>query len=222
LAVGLGAIGSAIGEGMIAMRAVEALGRQPRCSGKLLRVMLIGQAVTETSAIFALVVSFILLFQGKGDMAIKAYAFLAAGLCIGVGALGSGLGVGLTGSAASEGVGKQPENSEVLTFHMLIGQAVAETSAIFSLTITLILIMFTAELSLIKICAVLGAGIASGFGGVGPAIGIGYVGLKANQAVAKDPRNVGLITKIMLIGQAATQTTSIYSVIVALILIFII
>ena len=33
IAMGMGAIGSAVGEGMIAMKAVESLGRQPKASG---------------------------------------------------------------------------------------------------------------------------------------------------------------------------------------------
>ncbi len=47
LAIGLGAIGSAMGEGYIAMKAVESLGRQPNAQAKILRTMIIGQAVTE-------------------------------------------------------------------------------------------------------------------------------------------------------------------------------
>ena len=38
LAIGLGAIGSAIGEGYIAMNAMQALGRQPGASQKILRL----------------------------------------------------------------------------------------------------------------------------------------------------------------------------------------
>ena len=53
LAIGLGAIGSAIGEGYIAMNAMKALERQPGASQKILRLMIIGQAITETTASFA-------------------------------------------------------------------------------------------------------------------------------------------------------------------------
>ena len=41
LAMGLGSIGSAVGEGMIAMSAVDSLGRQPKASSKILRIMII-------------------------------------------------------------------------------------------------------------------------------------------------------------------------------------
>ena len=67
LAIGLGAIGSAIGEGYIAMNAMNALGRQPSASQKILRLMIIGQAITETAAIFALVVALLLLDLVQGQ-----------------------------------------------------------------------------------------------------------------------------------------------------------
>ena len=222
LAMGLGAIGSAIGEGMIAMKAVEALGRQPNASGKIVRIMIISQAVTETAAIFALVVSLLLLFQDPNVPMIKAYTFIAAGIAIGFGTIGAGLGAGLPGSAAMDGIGKQPKNSDVLTIHMIIGQAVTQTSTIFSLTVALILVMLQPEDTFLKIFSILGAGIAMGFGAVGPGIGDGLVARNANYAVAKDPRHMGLLTRTMIIGQAITETTDIYAMVVTLILIFVV
>ena len=66
LAIGLGAIGSAIGEGYIAMNAMKALERQPGASQKILRLMIIGQAISETTGIYALVVALILIFVVGG------------------------------------------------------------------------------------------------------------------------------------------------------------
>ena len=222
LAMGLGAIGSAIGEGMIAMKAVQSLGRQPRASSKIIRIMIISQAVTETAAIFALVVSLLLLFQGGEAPFIKGFTFIAAGIAIGFGTIGAGLGAGLPGSAAMEGIGDQPENSDVLTIQMIIGQAVTQTSTIFALTVALILVMLEPEYTFLKIFAILGAGCAMGFGAVGPGIGDGLVARQANKAVARDPRNMGLLTRTMIIGQAITETTDIYAMVVTLILIFVV
>lgn len=222
IAIGMGAIGSAIGEGIVAMQAVESLGRQPKASAKILRVMIISQAITETAAIFALVVSLVLLFTGSGEVASKGYTFLAAGIAIGFGSIGAGLGAGLPGGAAMYGMGKQPENSDTLTIHMIIGQAVTQTSVIFALTVSLILIMAPAPDTTLKIFAILGAGIAMGFGAIGPGTGDGLVARKANFAVAKDVRNMGLLTRTMIIAQAITETTDIYAMVVSLILIFVI
>jgi F-type H+-transporting ATPase subunit c len=62
IAMGFGAIGPGIGEGIVAGKALEAMGRNPEMSGKLFTNMLIGMALTETTSIYALLISFIILF----------------------------------------------------------------------------------------------------------------------------------------------------------------
>ena len=220
--MGLGAIGSAIGEGMIAMSAVESLGRQPKASSKILRVMIISQAVTETAAIFSLVVSLLLVFQSNVDSLFKGITFISAGIAIGFGTIGAGLGAGLPGSAAMLGIGRQPKNSDVLTVHMIIGQAVTQTSTIFALTVSLILIMAAPQEGVVAMASMLGAGFAMGFGAFGPGIGDGIVARFANFGVARNPKNMGLLTRSMIIGQAITETTDIYAMVVALMLIFVV
>ena len=62
LAVGLGVLGPGLGIGLIASKAVEAIGRNLEASGKIQATMLIGIAFTEALAIFALVIAFIVKF----------------------------------------------------------------------------------------------------------------------------------------------------------------
>ena len=73
----------------------------------------------------------------------------------------------------------------------------------------------------VKALALLAAGIAMGFGAVGPGIGEGFVAGKACEAIGKRPDEQALITKTMIIGQAISETTGIYALVVALILIFV-
>ncbi len=61
LAVGLAAIGPGIGQGFAAGKAVEAVGRQPEAQSQIITTMLLGQAVAETTGIYGLVVSLILI-----------------------------------------------------------------------------------------------------------------------------------------------------------------
>lgn len=58
LAIGLGAIGPGIGVGIIGGKAVEAIGRNPEASGKIMVPMLLTIAFAEAIAIYALVISF--------------------------------------------------------------------------------------------------------------------------------------------------------------------
>ncbi|MEK7071634.1 MAG: ATP synthase F0 subunit C [Patescibacteria group bacterium] len=58
IAIGVGAIGPGIGIGMIGAKAMEAIGRNPEASGKVLVPMLIASAFAEAIAIYALVIAF--------------------------------------------------------------------------------------------------------------------------------------------------------------------
>jgi F-type H+-transporting ATPase subunit c len=62
IAVGLGAIGSGLGEGIAASKGLEAIGRNPEASGKITPVMFVSMAITESTAIYALVIALIVLF----------------------------------------------------------------------------------------------------------------------------------------------------------------
>lgn len=62
LCMGLGAIGSGIGEGIVSGRALEAIGRNPSLDGNLFSKMIVAMAITESTAIYALVISLIILF----------------------------------------------------------------------------------------------------------------------------------------------------------------
>ena len=53
-------LGTGIGEGIAASKAVEAVGRNPE--GKIRTMMILGIALSETVAIYGLLVSLILLF----------------------------------------------------------------------------------------------------------------------------------------------------------------
>ena len=61
LAVGLAALGSGVGLGRAVGGAMEAIGRQPEASGKILTNMIIGAALIEALTIYALIVFFIVL-----------------------------------------------------------------------------------------------------------------------------------------------------------------
>ena len=58
IAIGLGAIGPAIGIGLIGAKAMESIGRNPEAAGKILVPMLLACAFAEAVAIYALVIAF--------------------------------------------------------------------------------------------------------------------------------------------------------------------
>ncbi len=62
LAAGLGVIGPGIGIGLIGAGAMQAIGRNPDASGKIISNMILAIVFTEALGILALVVSFIIRF----------------------------------------------------------------------------------------------------------------------------------------------------------------
>jgi F-type H+-transporting ATPase subunit c len=62
LAIGIGALGPGIGIGMLAARAMDALGRNPEAAGPIQQNMILAIAFVEAIAIYALVVAVIILF----------------------------------------------------------------------------------------------------------------------------------------------------------------
>ncbi|MHB8059101.1 MAG: ATP synthase F0 subunit C [Desulfuromonadaceae bacterium] len=68
----LGTIGTGLGQGMAIKSAVEGVSRNPGASGKILTTMMIGLAMIESLAIYALVVCLIILFANPyKDIALK-------------------------------------------------------------------------------------------------------------------------------------------------------
>lgn len=62
LCMGFGAIGPAIGEGLVAARAMEAIGRNPSIADNISPRMIVAMAICESTGIYALVISLIILF----------------------------------------------------------------------------------------------------------------------------------------------------------------
>ncbi|MBI1318732.1 MAG: ATP synthase F0 subunit C [Candidatus Hydrogenedens sp.] len=75
---------------------------------------------------------------------------------------------------------------------------------------------------LVKAGALIGAGICMGFGAIGPGVGEGYAAGKACESVGRAPQEAGLLTRTMLIGQAVAESTGIYSLVIALLMLFVV
>ncbi len=70
----------------------------------------------------------------------EAARLLAAGLAIGLGAIGPGIGIGIVASGALQSIARNPDVSGEITTNMFIGIAFAEALAIFGLVVSLILL----------------------------------------------------------------------------------
>ena len=64
---------------------------------------------------------------------------IGAGLCMGIGAIGPGVGEGNAVAHALDGMARQPEAAGNLRTNMILGCAITETTGIYSLVIALLL-----------------------------------------------------------------------------------
>ncbi len=225
LSIGLGCFGSGLGCGWPAGAACNGVARNPRQASKVTQAMIIGQAVAQSPSIFATVISLILLFvPGVVTGWAAVGVAVGAGLAMGVGALGPGMGSGITARGAVEGVSRWPAASGQTLRTMLIGQAVGQTPAIFGMLVAFIMLfaMRDIEPGLVGFAKAFGAGVAVGFGGVGPGIGSGLAADSGCSATAANPFQGALILRTLLIGQAVSQSTAIYALIIALALLYVV
>ncbi len=223
LAIGLGAIGAAIGEGYTAAQANFAISRKPELSGDIFKTMLVGQAIAESAAIFSLVVALVLLFTSFANGSFMTVsALFSSGLCIGLGAIGSGIGAGFPAGEACRGMAHQPAVSKRLTTNMLIGSAVCQTPSIFALVISFILLYanVAGKPTWPTWAALFGAGLSAGLSAIGAGFGSGLVAASSCEGIARQPQSATVVTNSMLLGQAITQTTAIYGLLIAFILLF--
>ena len=77
------------------------------------------------------------------------------------------------------------------------------------------------EQAIIKAACAVGAGLCMGIGAIGPALGEGNAAGKALEGMARQPEASGTLRTNMILGCAVTESTGIYSLVIALLLLFV-
>ena len=77
------------------------------------------------------------------------------------------------------------------------------------------------ETAIVKAACAIGAGIAIGFGAIGPAVGEGNAVGKALEGMARQAELAILLRRNMILGWAISASTGFYSLVIALLLLFV-
>ena len=80
--------------------------------------------------------------------------------------------------------------------------------------------MLELAIGIILGCCALGAGLAM-IAGIGPGFGEGKAVGKACEAIGRQPEAKGSITSTLLMGCAVAETTGLYALVIAILLIFV-
>ena len=76
------------------------------------------------------------------------------------------------------------------------------------------------NMTLIAIASIVTAGLTTGFGCMGPALGEGRAVASALNSLAQQPDASGTITRTLFVGLAMIESTAIYCFVVSMILLF--
>ncbi len=76
------------------------------------------------------------------------------------------------------------------------------------------------SMTMIAVASILVAGLTTGFGCMGPALGEGRAVASAMMALAQQPDASATITRTLFVGLAMIESTAIYCFVVSMILIF--
>ena len=74
------------------------------------------------------------------EFSVEAAKAIGAGICMGLGAIGPGVGEGLAVAHALDGMARQPEAASNLRTNMILGCAITESTGIYSLVIALLIL----------------------------------------------------------------------------------
>ncbi len=66
----IGVVGTGLGQGYATGKAVESVGRNPEAEAKIRKMLIMGLAITESAAIYAFVVSILLVFVYNGTVTV--------------------------------------------------------------------------------------------------------------------------------------------------------
>jgi len=143
LSIGLGSIGPVIGLALFGQTACASLGINRKSNNQIFSFTFLSEAIIETPIIFALLISLMLIFTTgtSTDNPIQGIAYLAAALCIGLGTIGPGISSGRTASAACRQIALHPEHYSLLSRVSMFGQGLIDTSAIYALVVSVMLIL---------------------------------------------------------------------------------
>jgi F-type H+-transporting ATPase subunit c len=77
------------------------------------------------------------------------------------------------------------------------------------------------ELALIGMASIVAAGLTMAIGSIGPALGEGWAVARALGALAQQPDKANVITRTLFVGLAMVESTAIYCLVVAMVIIFV-
>ncbi len=200
--------------------ALQATARQPFLARKILNLIILILSVMQTSSIFGLILALLINSQlSTLTSYTEGVRLLLAGSAFGFGSLGPLIGLGIFATAACAAIGYNRNSYKHILSFTFISQALIETPVLLSLAVTLLILMGTGPET--ATYALLGATIAIACSTFGPGIASGRTAAAACTAMSQQVANAQAISRTSMLAQTLIDASSIYGLMIALVLLFI-
>jgi F-type H+-transporting ATPase subunit c len=220
-AIGLAGGAVSIASSFVVKAAAESIGRQPFFATKITTVMLLAQSIMEAPVIIAFIISLLIRNRINNNPELL-YGFqgLAAGIATGLGSVGPSIGQAIFTQSACRSIGINKNAYNKIFPFMLLLEAVIETPLVFCLLIGLTILFRPIDgAAMSDIYILIAAAVTIGLGALGTATGIGYTASKSVESLAQNPDQYSLLLRTTLLVVAFIESSIIYAMIVALMLI---
>lgn len=219
-AVGISGLCAGVASSFPAIAACQSLARQPLIQTKILNVMLITQTLIMTPNMFGMIIALLI----KNRMVLindfsTAMQLLSSGLSIGIGCIGSSIGLAIFAYQACIAIGVNKKGYNKIVTFTFICQAIIETPIIFALIIGLLILNTQAiPTSSLQPWQFFAAALCISLSSISPGINLGRTGATACQQIAHHLDEYGNISKITLLALAMIDTFTIYGLLISIII----
>lgn len=203
--------------------ACESIARQPFFAGKIKTLMLITQTLLQAPIIFAfLLVIFAKPLIAQTTTLGQAMQVISAGIAFGIGSIGPIIGLGIFTTTLCKFIGRNRNAYKQLLFFTFASEAVISSSIIFALIVALFIlkVTYTPFHDALSGMHFLSASLAIGLATFGVGVSTGKIAAQGAQEIISKPDNSSAIMKICLLGQAMTETCTLYGLTIAFMILF--
>ncbi len=221
--IALPAIGVSLGQGMVGRTMSTALDLQPGARAVLnSRVFIIGNALTETAAILATVVSLLVLFKAAPTTLEQSFSFLGVFFAMTLPATIIGFLASLPVRETLIAAARQPLFAHKIANLFLLIVSLALTPIVFGFLVSMMIVaQITTTIDFLSGLAFLGSGLVLGIGSIGPAIGTALLGMQACKSAGTNRDAYSPIFSYTFISAAIIETPILFALVISIILIFV-
>lgn len=221
-AVGLSALGAALGQGSTFQGTQAAITRQETSSKSAPQLQLLGLVLIESGPALGLLFGMLLLFSDVAKLTLATgICECAAGFSLGISALCASIASGQAVVAAGEALARQPYAQKRIATLMLVLQSLTEASIVFNLIVgILIKSRLHTALTLGQATVYAAASLALSIGCIGPAIGQGIISRQSLNAVGVNQSMYNKIFSLTLLSQAFIEAPIFFAFVIALKLLY--